>query len=59
MIDHKSIIDKRLDSPVEGRRDDQDSVESHRLNRIPPPLHNGAATSAERPDDSPGEFKET
>ena len=59
MIDHKSIMNQRLDSPVEGRRDDKDSVESHRLNRLPPSPLNGATTSAERPDGAPGELKAT
>lgn len=58
MIDHKSIINQRMDTPVGGYQDDKDFVESHVLNPISPSLPNGDATS-ERTDNTPGKLQKT
>lgn len=55
MIDHKSIINQRIDTPVGRRQDDKDSDESHELASIPPPLPNGASASAEKTHHPSGE----
>ena len=54
MIDHKSMINQRIDTPVERRQDDKDSDGSHELNPIPLPPPDGASTSAERTEYLPG-----
>lgn len=58
MIDHKSIINQRIDTPVGRRKDDKDSVESQELNPIPSSLLNGTVKS-ERTDNPSGELKAT
>jgi hypothetical protein len=57
MIDHKSMINQRIDTPVEERHDDKDSDESHEVTPLPPPLPNCASTSTERTNDPPGELR--
>ena len=52
MIDHKSIINQRLDTPVGRRLEGRDSDESHQMNPLPP-LPNGTSASADTP---PGEW---
>lgn len=57
MIDHKSIINLRIDTPMGRRHGDNDSVETYELNPPRSPLPNGASSSAERTEDPPGESK--
>ena len=59
MIDHKSIINQRIDTPLARPREEKDSVESHELNPIPPPFPNAAVKSADGTDNLPGELKTT
>lgn len=59
MIDHKSMINQRIDTPVGRRRNDRDSDESHELTSVPLPLPNGASPSAKRTDSPPGELMAT
>lgn len=59
MIDHKSMINQRIDTPVARRHDDKDSDECHELAPITPPLPNGVSTSAEMADGPPGELEAT
>jgi hypothetical protein len=53
MIDHKSIINQRIDTPVGKRHGDNASVETHELNPTHSPLPNGAFSSAEGMDNPP------
>lgn len=55
MIDRKSMINQRIDTPVGMRLDDRDSDESHRPNPVRLPLPNGASSSAERTVNPPSE----
>lgn len=57
MIDHKSMIDQRIDSPMGRRHNDKDSDESHEPTSIPLSLPKGPSTSAERAEDPPGGLK--
>ena len=57
MIDHKSIINQRVDTSLEKRHGDNASVETHELNPTHSPLPNGASASAEVKDNPPGEPK--
>lgn len=59
MIDHKSLIDQRVDTSDGRHQDDKDSVESHQLNPIPPRIPASVVTSAERIDKPPGELRVT
>ena len=59
MIDHRSMINQRIETPVGRRHGDRDSNESHDLASLPPPFLNGALTSTGRTDDTPGELMAT
>ena len=59
MIDHRSMINQRIETPVGRRHGDRDSDESHELTSLPPPFLSGISTSPERMDDSPGELMVT
>jgi len=54
MIDHKSMINQRIDTPVGTRQDDKDLDQPYELNPMPLPLPNGASSSAERTNNPPG-----
>ena len=60
MIDHRSMINQRIETPVGRQHGDRDSDESHGLASLSPPFLNGASTSTERADDLlPGELMVT
>lgn len=59
MIDRKSIINQRIDTPLGRRHDDKDSIVSHELNPPPLPLPGGASSSVDRTGDPPGKSKAT
>jgi hypothetical protein len=56
MIDHKSIINQRIDTPVGRRQGERNSDETHALTPLPSPLLNGTSTSTERTDAPRGEL---
>jgi len=56
MIDHRSMINQRIETPVGRQHGDRDSDE---LAPLPPPFLNGASTSAEKTDDPHGELMVT
>ena len=58
MIDHKSIINQAIDSPVGKRHGDNASVETHELNPRHSPLPNGTSSPAEETDNPLGEPKQ-
>ena len=57
MIDHKSMINQRIDTPVGRQHDDKDSDECHDPTPVPPPAPNDASTSVEKTDDLLGELR--
>lgn len=59
MIDHKNMINHRMDTPVGTRHDDKDSNESHELNPMPQPLPDGPSSSVGRTNNPPGESSPT
>ena len=56
MIDHKSIINQRIDTPVGRRQGERNSDETHGLTPLPSPLLNGTSSAAEKTDGPRGEL---
>ena len=59
MIDHKSMLNQRIDTPVGTGHNDRDSDESHEMNPMHLSLPDGASSSAERTGNRSGESNAT
>lgn len=57
MIDHKSMINQRIETPVGRDHDDKDSEESHGLSPVSRPFRDGASTPTDSLRNPSGESR--